>query len=493
MVMVDSPSKRGAVHYLVAAATLAVYGIQVCPFLETLTPTQLALPIFVTLAALYLFRPVARKMWVLSAPLKAQVNKVLWVELSLFLAGGVALLIYNSIVHDFPVVSGLKVIVGMSTLGFFAAVDLSLEWQRKTLEHLKSTGGHMEVDQSFFPLSGKLGIFAASCVLFSTGVIFLLINKDLHWLLNEGSQVSHKSAQLSILAEISFVVLLLLVQISNVIHAYTRNLSAFFHSENSVLSTVTQGDLSRAVPVGSNDEFGLMAVHTNQMIKGLRETTEEVQRTRDVAILSLASLAETRDNETGAHILRTQRYIKALAIHIKDQPKYQGYLTDETIDLLYKSAPLHDVGKVGIPDNILLKPGKLTDEEFTIMKTHTTLGAEALTVAEKELGTTSFLRFAKEIALTHQEKWDGSGYPQSLEGEDIPLSGRLMAVADVYDALISKRVYKPAFSHEEACKIIIEGSGKHFDPELVEAFDKISNQFASIAQQFSETSHEEAA
>ncbi|MCW9034742.1 MAG: HD domain-containing protein [Rhodospirillales bacterium] len=493
MNLVDGHTRRGTAHYLTAAVILAVYGVQVCPFLESLTPTQLALPIFITLVVQYFLRIPARRIWVLSAPLNEQVARVLKVELGLFLAGGLAILIYNSVIYDFPVVSGLKVVVGMATLGFFASIDLSLEWQRKILENLTASGEQMEVDESYFPLSGKIGVFAASCVLFSTGVIFLLINKDLYWLLNEGSKVSLHTAQLAILTEISFVVVLLLIQIVNVIYAYTRNLRAFFHNQNSVLSTATHGDLNASVPVGSNDEFGLMALHTNQMIKGLRETTEEVRRTRDVAILSLASLAETRDNETGAHILRTQRYIRALALRVQDHPKFKDYLSDETIDLLYKSAPLHDVGKVGIPDNILLKPGKLTDEEFEIMKTHTTLGAESLAVAEKELGSTSFLRYAKEIALTHQEKWDGSGYPQKLKGDQIPISGRLMAIADVYDALISKRVYKPAFSHEKACEIILEGRDKHFDPDLIDAFAEISQEFADIAEQFRDMKHQEAA
>ena len=164
----------------------------------------------------------------------------------------------------------------------------------------------------------------------------------------------------------------------------------------------------------------------------------ELQQTRDVSILALASLAETRDNETGAHILRTQSYVKALAIRLKDHPDFRGELTSEFIDLLFKSAPLHDVGKVGIPDNILLKPGKLTDEEFEVMKQHAQLGSDALLVAESQLGSNSFLRLAREIAASHHEKWNGSGYPLGSKGDGIPLSARLMALADVYDALISK-------------------------------------------------------
>ncbi len=208
---------------------------------------------------------------------------------------------------------------------------------------------------------------------------------------------------------------------------------------------------------------------------------------QDVTIRALASLAETRDNETGNHILRTQNYVRALALRLRHHPRFASALDDEAIDLLYKSAPLHDIGKVGIPDHILLKPGKLTDEEFEIMKTHTTLGRQALERAERSMeGEVEFLRYAKEIAQSHQEKWDGSGYPEGLAGDAIPLSARLMAVADVYDALISRRVYKPAFSHELAVRMITEQRGRHFDPDITDAFTRMADEFRGIAGRFSD-------
>ena len=160
-------------------------------------------------------------------------------------------------------------------------------------------------------------------------------------------------------------------------------------------------------------------------------------------------------------------------------------LNDRMIELLYKSAPLHDIGKIGIPDSILLKPGKLTVEEFEVMKTHTTLGRNAIEEAERRLGMrVAFLSVSKEIAYSHQEKWDGSGYPQGLKGDAIPVSARLMAVADVYDALISKRVYKPAFSHDQAAGTIVRGKGTYFDPDMVDAFVDIAEDFRNIAQKY---------
>jgi len=216
--------------------------------------------------------------------------------------------------------------------------------------------------------------------------------------------------------------------------------------------------------------------------------TREVMAIQDVTILAMASLAETRDSETGNHIRRTQFYVKALAKRLSTHPRFGWFLTDSNIDILFKSAPLHDIGKVGIPDRILLKPGRFEPHEFEIMKTHTTLGHDAIVHAETELGThVDFLSVAKSIALSHQEKWDGSGYPQGLAGDDIPIPARLMAVADVYDALISRRVYKEGMSHEHAMKIMAEGRGTHFDADMFDAFVDIQEEFRSIAQRFVDT------
>lgn len=218
------------------------------------------------------------------------------------------------------------------------------------------------------------------------------------------------------------------------------------------------------------------------------DRTAKMEELQDVVMVAMGSLAEARDPETGNHIRRTQRYVKCLAGKLKQHPKFSDFLTPETITLLYKSAPLHDIGKVGVPDNILLKPGKLTDEEYEEMKKHTNYGFDAIVAAEESMAEGgNFLYYAKEIALYHQEKWDGSGYPEGLAGEAIPVSARLMAVADVYDALISRRVYKPPFSHEKAVSIIEEGRGSHFDPNMVDAFIAISAEFKAIAEQYADT------
>jgi HD-GYP domain-containing protein (c-di-GMP phosphodiesterase class II) len=219
----------------------------------------------------------------------------------------------------------------------------------------------------------------------------------------------------------------------------------------------------------------------------VEKRTRKLQDTQDATIVMLASLVGTRDNETGNHIRRTQYYVRALARQLQAHPAFADYLVEHQIDILFKSAPLHDIGKVGIPDSILLKPGKLDAEEFEIMKTHTTLGYNAIDSAEKQLGmTVEFLACAKEIALSHQEKWDGSGYPEKLVGSAIPISARLMAVADVYDALTSRRVYKDAIGHDQAIAIIVEGRSGHFDPDVVDAFAEITGEFEEIAGRYAD-------
>lgn len=217
--------------------------------------------------------------------------------------------------------------------------------------------------------------------------------------------------------------------------------------------------------------------------------TREIQAIQDVTILAMASLAETRDSDTGYHIRRTQFYVKVLAEELRKRPKHAAVLDDRAIAMLFKSAPLHDIGKVGIPDRILLKPGKLDEAEFAIMKRHAELGRDAIQAAEGQLGMeVGFLTTAKEIAWGHHEKWDGSGYPRGLSREAIPLSARLMALADVYDALINRRVYKDPMSHEESLKIIVAGTGRHFDPDVVEAFLVRAADFQAIARRFADAS-----
>ncbi|MEW4454599.1 HD domain-containing phosphohydrolase [Bremerella sp. JC817] len=208
--------------------------------------------------------------------------------------------------------------------------------------------------------------------------------------------------------------------------------------------------------------------------------------TRDLVIFAMARLAESRDTETGQHLERVRQYSKRLAQEMAKLPQFSQAIDGEFVRLIYQTSPLHDIGKVGIPDGVLLKPGKLTHDEFEIMKKHTIIGADTLDAALKKFPKAKFLRMARDIAVAHHEKWDGSGYPFGLSGIEIPLSARIVAVADVYDALTTRRIYKDAFSTDYAEQIILENSGKHFDPEVVKAFESCKDDFVQFIDQYSD-------
>lgn len=490
---IEGTHRRAAFHYIAVVGIIAIYGGQVCPFIESLSPAQLLSMLTLIMLWQYSIRYVSHILYITRFTSQLQAPKLFKLELALFFSSAIFLLIFNALVYNFPIESGIKILLGYAALGLFVAIDLALKHERNIVSTINKEDHHTidHIDQHYFPLTAKLTLTSSICIVFIMAVVFLVVNKDLEWLVQAENTLSLTDARQAILSELAFIVAVFLSYLLLVIHSYGLNLKLFFHNENNTLINATQGNLEGRVPISSHDEFGIMAKHTNLMIKGLRDLTSELQVTRDATIMSLASLAETRDNETGAHLLRTQRYVRVLAEQLQNHERFHHYLDEKSIDLLFKSAPLHDIGKVGIPDKILLKPDKLSNEEFQIMKTHAALGAQALEVAEKQLTSNFFLKAAKEIAYSHHEKWDGSGYPLGLKGDDIPIAGRLMALADVYDALISKRVYKPAFSHEKAVSIIREGKGSHFDPDIVDAFDQVEQMFVEIAREFSDSEQPE--
>ncbi len=215
--------------------------------------------------------------------------------------------------------------------------------------------------------------------------------------------------------------------------------------------------------------------------------------TRELLIFALAKLAESRDSDTGAHLERVRTYSRIIAEHLLKLPKYREQVNAEFVRLIYLTSPLHDIGKVAVPDQILLKPGPLTEEEFSVMKTHTTRGAETLDAALKQYPSARFLRMARDIAASHHEWYDGSGYPRGLAGQAIPLAARIVALADAYDALTSKRVYKDAFTHEKARAAVIKGRGTHFDPDVVDAFLANETKFIAVQQSLPDESTPQSA
>ncbi len=218
--------------------------------------------------------------------------------------------------------------------------------------------------------------------------------------------------------------------------------------------------------------------HLEQIVE---ERTYQLKQAKEAIIDSMGLLAESRDSSTGEHIFRTKEYVRLIALELAKLPKYRDCLTPEYIELLVLASPLHDIGKIAIPDAILLKPDVLNKDEWEIMKTHPSIGKKTIAMAQYKFRNNEILQMAKNIASAHHEKYDGTGYPKGLKGEDIPLSARIMAVADVYDAIINKRPYKEPYTHTQAVNIIIDGKEKHFDPDVVDAFLKIADEIERIA------------
>ncbi len=235
--------------------------------------------------------------------------------------------------------------------------------------------------------------------------------------------------------------------------------------------------------------YRIVSRDVTERLKAEREKLRlesQLHEARSATILGLAKLAEYRDEGTGTHLERIREYSRIIAEQMAHLPKYRGYISTVYIEDIYRSSILHDIGKVGVPDAILLKPGALTPDEFEIIKTHAVLGGDALNAIDSQIEGKSFLTLGKEIAYYHHEKWDGNGYPKGLDGDQIPLSARMVALADVYDALTSKRFYKDAYSHDRARDIIVNLKGTHFDPEVVEAFLVAENQFDRIRSEMQE-------
>jgi putative two-component system response regulator len=224
--------------------------------------------------------------------------------------------------------------------------------------------------------------------------------------------------------------------------------------------------------------------HNHHLQELVQEQIKEISDSQMATILALAKLAEFRDEDTGRHIERVQIYCKLLAINLSLKKQYRSTITPAFVEDIFHASPLHDIGKVGIQDTILLKPGKLSPEEYTIMKTHSIIGAQTLIAVRERYPKNHFINMGIIIARSHHERWDGQGYPDGISGTDIPHAARIVAIADVYDALRSKRPYKPAFSHSESLKIILEESGAHFDPDMIAAFTELEGEFEKISAAF---------
>lgn len=467
------------IHDAAFIVVFSVYGTQVCPYIDGLEIWWIIGPTAAALAAHQALAALARK-WVADLPLASAARRLFWVDFGLFALSGFVLGAVYMFAYGFPFDSGAKVLIGFLALGFYVSLDLTFEREIKLAKQLQNAGGSLPLSARFWPFQTKFVIFSTINLVIIGLVVTMVVIKDLIWAAN--TDLDPIKAQLLIVVELIFILVVLCAYVFRSILQYGRKTDLMLAEEREALVGVKRGDLSRRVSVVSSDEFGEIGLLTNQMIARLATALDDVRQTRDATIKALVSLSAKRDNETGLHLLRTQIYVEKLARELEKTSKRSAEIDAAFIGELVASAPLHDIGKVGVPDAILTKPGKLTDDEFSIMKTHAAIGADAIASADQAVEGSSFLEMAQDIARSHHERWDGRGYPDGLSGEAIPLAARIMAVADVYDALRSKRVYKPPMSHRDATRIIVEGRGTQFDPEVVDAFSRIEACFEAVAE-----------
>ncbi|MEM9602332.1 MAG: HD domain-containing phosphohydrolase [Pseudomonadota bacterium] len=484
-------NQLSASHYAGAAALLFIYGGAVCPLIDSLDRATWAVNVVVCFGIGWLLRTAGYAGLERTRGERPTPRQTLALDLGVLALIAVVIATVNSVTAYFMLESVLKVLVGIGAVGYFISTDTLLHSELRTGQALAARGENHQLASARRSFSRRFLVLSLISLSIVAVVLVLLVNKQL--LVMSWTETAPDNAlRRGIVIESIFVVGVVAAYVCRTMQSASKLLAFYLQNQQRTLERVSAGDYDHNVPIISNDEFGDIARHTNNMIETIIERSAELQRTQNATILSLAALAETRDTDTGAHITRTQHYVKVLAEHMATHPDYADQLTPDVVDLIYKSTPLHDIGKVGIPDSVLLKPGKLTDDEYDTMKTHTLLGVRALEVVEAELGSSNFLRYAKDVVATHHERWDGKGYPAGLAGEDIPLCGRLMAVADVYDALISERVYKPAFDHAKARYIIVEGSGTQFDPAVVSAFVACEAEFNRIAKRLTQPRAENA-
>ena len=467
---------RVTVHYIFSIVALAFYGEKVCPLLETIGKLEWSLRLVVVFTVLFLIRPLLVKSIVLKTVWQKQSQFQFLLELALFVVGALALGWYNSFENDASLGNNAKVYLGCTMFGFFIACDMALERQKLIAEDPDLVTGNIESAKVTFPITAKLTAVAVFSLIFMTSIMFLVFLKDLYWFIDLG-QDNYGQGSFFFLQELLFVGSVILAEMVNLIVSFCRNLKQFFHNQNASMEAVSNGNLDQHVMISSQDEFSVMGHYTNWMIEMLKKRNRELEKARREIVVRLGRAAEYRDNETGMHVIRMSNYSAALARAAK--------LPEEQCDLTLQASPMHDVGKIGIRDSILLKPGKLDDEEWLNMKTHVNIGVSILSGGDSQI-----IQLAQEIAATHHEKYDGTGYPNGLKGEGISIAGRIVPVCDVFDALTSVRPYKEAWTVEDAIELLKREKGKHFDPDLVDKFISILPEILEIRARYSETSAE---
>ncbi len=476
------PSANGellsGVHHILAVVFLTIYGYRVCNFisgLDVLVWTATVVPIVL---AQWAARTVFARKFIAAGTSEERPRLAFAAEVAVFIAGGAAVGAINTLAHGFPAGSGIKILIGFLAVGLFAGADQAAS---RIMARYDEGGLTRRVNTVRWSLFARVGATAALVLAFMTVIACLLIIRVV-----EDSATYDRATFLRLSTEFSFVLVVFLLYVANLIRGLARVVDRGLREQVETLEQSRTVLGARRAIVGTGDEIGLVATQLNGLLDTLEQTTRTAARANEAMIRGLVGLAGARDNETGLHLKRTQLYLTELCRELARHRTFSDALTEEAIARLVAAAPLHDIGKVAIPDAILRKPGKLTDAEFAIMKTHVAEGLRVIDDVIAEVGATPFLSTVRDVVAGHHERYDGRGYPFGLAADAIPLAGRLMAVADVYDALRSARVYKAAMSRDEACRIIEEGAGSHFDPRVVAAFLAVEPEIHRISCRFSD-------
>lgn len=475
---------RSAAHHLVFSVFVTIYGYSVCNFINGLQVALWAATLVPVGVAQWLLRNIVAGRIALTAP-ASRPRLAFFSELGVFVLGGAVIGIVNTVLHGFPAGSGMKAMLGFVTIGIFAGVDQAFVQTRIRFEQ----GGMVASrDMVRSPFSIRLGLSIGVVVALVLGIASLLVLRGI-----EDGAFSDISGFRRLAIEFAFVFGVIVCYVANVARGAEKLFAKAISEQVQTLSDARDGKARRRATVGTQDEIGFVSGEINHLLDELDRAYEATTRTNDAIMKALIGLAGARDNETGGHLQRTQGYVGLLCEQLSLDPDLAPTLTPQAISDIIGAAPLHDIGKVAVPDRVLLKPGRLTPDEYDMMKTHVAHGLAVIDKVIADVGITPYLAAARDVIAGHHEHWNGAGYPFGKKGTDIPLAGRVMALADVYDALRSARVYKPAISHAEARQILIDCAGTQFDPMVVAAFLVVEPQFERIASNFAKVEQAEAA
>lgn len=482
-ILKDPGAARSAGHHLLFSIFVTIYGYSVCNFINGLAVSIWAATLLPVLAGQWVLRGLITGR-ISQLPVDMRPRAAFVGELGVFVLGGAVVGVVNTLLHGFPAGSGLKAMLGFLTIGIFAGVDQAFVQTRIRFE----TGGIPSfAAKPRSPFAVRLGLSFGIVTALVIGVIALLVLRGME----DGTVRSPQGFQ-RLAIEFAFVFAVILCYVANAAHGAEKLLAKAVSEQVQTLGQARDGRSRRRALIGTQDEIGFVSAEINHLLDELDRAQDRTTRTNDALMKALIGLAGARDTETGDHLQRTQRYVRILCCQLASDPDHARVLTPAAIADIVGAAPLHDIGKVAVPDAILRKPGRLTADEYEVMKTHVGHGVAVIDKVISDVGATPYLAAARDVIAGHHEHWNGAGYPHGLKGSDIPLAGRVMALADVYDALRSERVYKPALSHAEARQILIDGAGTQFDPVVVAAFLVVEPQFERISAGFADVGPDQA-